>query len=319
MNRTPIATLLLSVMSAMMALASCTGKGSDAVDLRLRVEPGTQRSGTLSVQSVADLRLGLKAQMQLDLSTGLEQEFLPMDGALQPVRLTLDDVQLDFGIEQAIIQSKDIDEQLGAMDLSDLETTYNGRDVVLFYDSHARIERIEGLEDDFGTEAMDSIRAGLANVERLLGRDFFRRLAGFLAVLPQEPVRLGDRWENNFRQDILGLPVLLESKYTFAERENGMAHIDLSGRFETDTMRLSDSNIEFPFEGFEMADGNISVLMRGNQRGRISVEEATGWTQRSEILQEFDLEFRIGLFSVPVTLTNTILLEPTGASAQPNP
>jgi hypothetical protein len=298
------------------AMTACSSKG-DALDLHLQVEEGSTRSGRLSVQSVADLRLGLKAQMQLDMSTNLEQEFLPMDGALQPVRLRLDDVQLDFGIEQSIVQSKEVDEQLDNMDLSELEANYNGRDVILFYDEHARIERIEGLEDDLGAEALDSIRSGIANVEKLLGKDFFRRLSGFLAVLPESPVRIGDTWENNFRQDILGLPVLLETEYRLAERENGLAHIDLNGRFETDTMRLSNSNIEFPFEGFEMASGNISVLMRGTQRGRISVEEQSGWTQRSDIQQNFDLEFRIGLFSVPVALTNRIQLEPATDSTAP--
>ena len=302
LNKIP--TRLLGVL----LFASCSN-GGDAVTLRLNLPADEVRPARLTVSSVASLRIGAKADLHLDMVGDMHQVFGQEADGLTPVTLNLDSLNLDFRIEQGIIKSSDIEEAMD-VDVSSLEEGYAGRSVVLVYDHRARVQRIEGLEDDLSPEIIDSLTNGLANVEKLLGGDFFERLAGFFAVLPEEAVRPGDEWKNDFRQEILGLPVILENEYRFAERENGLAHIDVSGSFATDTLRIEPGTIEFPFEGFSFAQDQISVLLKGTQTGRISVDETTGWTRESNLQQKFSIEFRMGLITLPVTLDNTIRLEP---------
>jgi hypothetical protein len=303
----PVPRGALVLLTALLALGGC--RSGESVRLRLDVPPDTERDGRLTVSSTAALDLGVKAEMHLDLEARLHQAFAGRRDGLQPVEVRLDSVDLAFRVEQGIIQNSDIDARMDA-DVDGIEETYRGRSVTLLYDDRARVQRIEGLDADLGAELSDSLARNLETVQNLLGDNFFARLSGFFAVLPEEAVGPGDRWTNTFEQDILGLPVLLENTYRLAERADGLVHVDVSGRFRTDTLRLRDTDIEMPFEGLSMGSGDLAVVLTGKQSGRIAIEEATGWTRRSQLDQTFALEFRFGLLTLPVNLTNTILLEP---------
>jgi len=98
-------------------------------------------------------------------------------------------------------------------------------------------------------------------------------LQNLFAPFPDHPVAVGESWPHT-TQLSTGIPINLETTCTLKSRDNGVATIEISGHYSTpanSTMELGQTKFTCEFQG--------------DTRGRIQVQESTGWTVGSTTTQ----------------------------------
>jgi hypothetical protein len=131
--------------------------------------------------------------------------------------------------------------------------------------------------------------------------------SGNLAIFPAQPIKVGDSWPQKTAMSASIFKIALDSTYTLTERKDGIATIavDAVGTF-------------LPGESSEMMGMKMNINMQGGQTGSLFVDEATGWTVRSEIQQNFAGTLGVGdpasnsdmTMTIPMTMTTLITTEP---------
>ena len=307
MNRSLV---LLSILTLTL-LSACKSSKNDQINFALDLPEGHEMQSTVKLTSVSSIRVGIENELSLNATAELSHK-AHKNGDQQVIALTLDDMNVDYSVKQKFIQTSDSDME-GGFDGAEIAKDYLGKTVDLVYDEHARIQRIEGLDEIAGKGTTDSIEAAMINAQTLLGENFIERLVTFLAVLPTEPVSVGESWENVLHQEVMGLPIQVDAQYKLVGRENGVATIEIDGKMITDTAQFNLEDFEFPLEGiqgFEMAVDNIRIHLKGDHSGTVRVNEETGWTESSMSKQDVKIQFQIGLFTLPIELKNTVEVSP---------
>lgn len=266
---------------------------------------------TVKLTSVSSIRVGIENKLSLGVTADLSHQ-ARKDSTLQVVALTLDNMNVDYSVKQQFVQNSDSD-MSGGFDGKEFAKDYLGKTVDLVYDEHARILRIEGLDEIAGPGTTDTIEAAMINTQGLFGENLVEKLVTFLAVLPTEPVSVGETWENILYQEVMGLPIQVDAQYKLVSRDDGFATIKIDGEMITDTAQFNMEDFEFPLgeiQGVEVAVDNIRIHLKGDHSGTVRVNEETGWTESSISEQDIKIEFQVGLFTLPIELKNTIEVNP---------
>lgn len=98
-------------------------------------------------------------------------------------------------------------------------------------------------------------------------------LADVFAPFPDHPVAVGESWSRS-RRVSQGFPIKVQTTYTLAGREGGIATIKVTGAAAT----LPDGTME-------LGPMRMSYDLKGEQTGSLEIAESTGWTRKSEIAQ----------------------------------
>jgi hypothetical protein len=130
--------------------------------------------------------------------------------------------------------------------------------------------------------------------------------SGNLALYPATPVKVGDTWPQTTTMSSSLFKVVLDTTYTLKERKDGVATIE----------SVAVGNFE-PGENGEMMGMKMDINLKGGQTGTLSVDEATGWTVRSQVKQDFAGAIMVSSpdnadmnLSIPMTMTMQITTEP---------
>ncbi len=133
--------------------------------------------------------------------------------------------------------------------------------------------------------------------------------SGSQAFFPDQPSEAGSSWLRKESRPIsffnhsasVIFNVELDTTYTLNERQNGIA-----------TIAAKATGSLLPSEITQMM-GMLDITMQGDQTGTLSVDEATGWTVRSELQQTFVGTIGFGepgsdtiAITVPTTMTTLI-------------
>ena len=96
------------------------------------------------------------------------------------------------------------------------------------------------------------------------------------ATYPADPVDVGDSWTKKI---VLtkGVPMVVETTYTLKSRSGGVASVDV-------TSKVSANKDAGPTK---MGPISMKYALEGTQGGTMEVDEATGWTIRANIDQDF--------------------------------
>jgi len=97
-----------------------------------------------------------------------------------------------------------------------------------------------------------------------------------LAIYPEKPVAIGDTWSRRL-SITAGFPMLLENTYTLRGRKDGLALVDV-------VTKLSRNPAGKPLK---MGPATLSFDLSGTQQGQLSIAEASGWVERSDLKQKF--------------------------------
>jgi hypothetical protein len=305
---------LLLISTLFFISCSSTG-GSDKHSYKLQLEEGDEMLGRLEARLHADVSLLGDIKLDAVIVSDLKNVVRSSNAQQTEVDLSVEDLSVDFEFQQNIIVNDDIKGQQ-SVDLSDLEEQYRGQQLTIVYDPQSRIEEIKGLDDILGDGASDSIRSSLMDLESLMGDNFLERLESFFAVLPDEPVAIGDKWGHSIEQEIIGIPLTLNSEFQFDSRDsiNGQTYAKflIDGKFTMDTVDLGSDFV--PFEAMREAPINPKelkvIIKRANQSGYVLVNEETGWTHSSQIEQDLRLEIQYSIVNIPLDVKNSITLSP---------
>jgi hypothetical protein len=226
----------------------------------------------------------------------------------QRVRHTLRGVVTDVAVDQTMFGAEDIDRKMQET-ASEISRRHNGMETVLHYLDNAQYAGSEG--ELLHMEATGGENLAAQNLERLLGSNFAERLAALQPVFPEGPLQVGDSWTAVDTQDVLGIPVTIKNLYTLTAWKGGLAELRFSGSYSMDTLRLEQGQVDFPFSGVSLPESeSLRVLLKGLQEGEATVETDGGWVRNCVLKQQLELEFRMGVFTLPVQVNNTLSLQP---------
>lgn len=129
------------------------------------------------------------------------------------------------------------------------------------------LENLDFTEPDI----VDVIKESLYDeFDNEIFRETFERM---LAFYPVKPVEINDTWEKTVRFTNF-VPLIVNHKYTLMERNNGVAVISVSSVISTDTTSSQGRR------------SKIDQYLIGTQRGKIQVDELTGWIRRAQFAYE---------------------------------
>jgi len=178
-----------------------------------------------------------------------------------------------------------------------------------------RVREVEGADEivDRMIQEMD-IPEGMmkaALVEKMqdqFGDDGIREMMNTMfAIYPEGSVRLGDSWSNQ-TVEVRGYPVFLENTFTLVDRKNGVATIDVNSVVK-----------EFPDEEpMDMGEMTMSYSLSGSQKGKVLVDEQSGWAISAVLTQVYTGEIYVDSqlggpmgdkLEIPIDIENIITLE----------
>jgi hypothetical protein len=126
-------------------------------------------------------------------------------------------------------------------------------------------------------------------------------LQNLFAPFPDHPVAVGESWPHTTQINSV-IPLTLETTCTLKSRDNGVATIEISGHYSTpanSTMELGQTKFTCEFQG--------------DTRGRIEVQESTGWTVGSTTTQSLagaaTTKSPVDTQSIPIKVDSTLKAE----------
>ncbi|OGF66666.1 MAG: hypothetical protein A2Y62_21365 [Candidatus Fischerbacteria bacterium RBG_13_37_8] len=153
-------------------------------------------------------------------------------------------------------------------------------------DEATRIQAKENAQNFFGEQVMKEM------------------MESMMAIYPEKPVGVGDTWSKVVLVS-KGFPMILTNNFTLKKRKNGIA-----------TVEIKSSVQPYPEAApMEMGPIKLKYELSGTQEGTMELEEATGWSKRATIKQNFTGTVHIegapqmSGMSFPMTVEGTITLE----------
>ena len=154
-------------------------------------------------------------------------------------------------------------------------------------DDPALASLIDSLKQQFGDEAL---KEGMGNI---------------LVPFPIAALSVGDTWTTHQELSV-GFPMIEDSTWTLIAREDGVATLGVSSIISPD------------LQAEPMQLGGVTMLyaIGGTQEGTVQVDERTGWTIASDLVQSFSGEMTLTMgeteVKTPITLEATARVETLG-------
>ena len=160
-----------------------------------------------------------------------------------------------------------------------LEAIYNAmvnKSFDLTYGPDGKILEAQGLNEsleDVLNEAPEEVRETLKN--QLGGEAMLQSFKAMTGFYPGKPLKKGDSWPVSNDLNMGGMVLQVDVVYTLEESKDGVAKIKIDGEIATDP--------EGP--GMDIMGMSMKFDLQGTQQGYMWVNEATGWAEKSELLQ----------------------------------
>jgi len=136
------------------------------------------------------------------------------------------------------------------------------------------VVEIKGLDEFFHTifAKIDLSPEDKQQIKETFGGQIIKQMTeGALAILPDQPVTIGETWT---QKAILtqSYPMAIENTYTLKDRKNGVAIINIAADIKTEekaTRQMLGAKVEYAFTG--------------QKRGTIELDEKTGWIKSKTV------------------------------------
>lgn len=251
----PVLTLFLGCLSCGTLLAQDQANG-DKVKLRLNLKTGELRDFNYAMDATSNVKVG-EQTVSMKMNMGMQMAISTVDvdaAGNHALQFRYDRVKFRMsggGIKMKYDSRTDDPDNpatkaFGAM---------VGTALTFHLAPNGEVIKIEGADELAKRLAInlpggeDALKKQLENTKSQLGQIF--------ATFPDKPVGIGDTWITMFETSPgPQMKMAVHATYTLAERRDGKAIIEVSGK-------ISD-----------MESG-----LSGNMSGSIRVDEATGWTE----------------------------------------
>jgi hypothetical protein len=97
--------------------------------------------------------------------------------------------------------------------------------------------------------------------------------------LPDTAISIGESWHFTTNSALQGMPILIKSKYTFADRKDGVAYINVSSVISIDKDKLPK----------ELLDKMTTLKVTSYMNGTIQVNETTGFPVHMKMSQSVEI------------------------------
>lgn len=159
-------------------------------------------------------------------------------------------------------------------------------------------EMIKEMVDEAGLEPGSRQEEDLksAMVKQFGNVAIAENLSSLTDFYPTEPVKEGENWEKSF-QRTANLGLQFHSKFTLSKRSAGKAQIHVESELAT----LADS------EPLNIGLMSIQYDLTGTQSGNILVDENSGWTIKTSLVQKLSGDMIINSSELPFGAVNATM------------
>jgi hypothetical protein len=309
-----LATALILALVALLP-SSPARAGEEKVDLRFRLEKGQEyKVLTTMEQEIVQWLQGNEMEVLQTIGIGQTLKVTDVDdkGAMTvaatfgPVAMKMEGPQGSFEFD-----SEDPPDEvpLAAQGMAAIL----GCSFTMKFTPKGKIEELTGVDEMLdkmfeGIELPDGELKDkmLEDMKKQFGADALKEMMeNMMAMFPDKPVGVGDFWKQKVTIT-RGFPMVIESTYTLAGREDGVAELEVESTIEPN----ADA------EPMKVGPMSMKFKLKGTQEGTLKINEATGWFVEGKMTQEMEGETIISgapgqgeEMSIPMRIKSTITFE----------
>ncbi|MEO6834152.1 MAG: DUF6263 family protein [Chitinophagaceae bacterium] len=290
--------LIFPVLAIGLAVLSSCGKG-EKVDLKLNLQPGSQYLYTMETKmDMTQTAMGQSMKTNNDMTMEFVYDVTAADGNNKKITVTYDRIAMQMKSAMANMTYDSRDTTHNTPELKMMGYMLHKPFTMLVSD-HGEILKVEGLQAIINNMG-DSTTAEGAAMRRQLASSFNdSSMKGMmqqsLNFFPDKPVSVGDTWKKSYSMNMSIMAVNMDNEYKLTSVSNGIAHLDVSSKLTG---------------GGDIAGGeemkNVKVDLKGDQKGTMDVEVATGLVVDSKLKQDIKGDISMMGMKIPLTMTQDI-------------
>jgi len=117
--------------------------------------------------------------------------------------------------------------------------------------------------------------------------------SNYSVAFPDKPVKIGESWESETKQNTEGIEMVTKTKYTLKGIKDGVAEVELDGTIGSNEIA-----------GESGTTGKIT----GTQKGTSYIDLKTGWVKETKMNQDLNMEIDQMGMKMPMKVKGTITL-----------
>jgi hypothetical protein len=307
----------LAVTAVLGAIVSDGYSAEEKFDLKLKLKKG-QKLGLRMVtnQKMSQTVMGQEQNMNQMMAVGMSFEVLDVDAeADMSIKTAYQAIHARMEGPMGVLEydSTKPAEPAAGNPMAAMYGAMLGSSVVLKISPKGGVLGIEGIDkmiekmaDKMATdEAMkQQMKESMKN---FINEEKMKEMSGtMVATLPENPVGIGQTWTNKISVPV-GFPMEIEATNTLAEHKDGVFTIRTNAKFDS-------GNEPKPVE---MGPMKMTMKMKGEQKGTIQIDAATGWIISRKTDMKFTGQFMAEAneqmpqgMTVPMTIESVITVEP---------
>jgi hypothetical protein len=273
-------------------VVSLSGCAAKKEPIKLSLKAGDKRTVSLkSNQHVSMNAMG----MNMDTSNGADLEFDLTVTAVDEAGTA----DIDVNVRRySLTNDSSMKAMMGGGDpMSAIGSAIEGKKFTMRLTPYGSIESIGGwdaikadIQQKMGASGPGGAGVPAGFLDQVAGEDLIRgQMEGLFAVYRTDPAGKGDTWSKTV-SEVGVFPVSVETKYTLVDRAGGYSTVESIG-----TLKANES-MSGP-----MAQLGVSMKMdfKGEQKGVVKIEDATGWVVRDESDLNFSGDMSIDMKNAP--------------------
>ncbi len=300
-------TLLLIIAVFILAAAGCNNK----LALYINVKEGD--SYKYHVVSETETEIEAEGQAMKTVQTMVSDYSVDVNSVDSNGDITMDYKYQTLKVDvdaAGVKQSYDSENPVEGDPLSGVYDGMIGKGFTVVMDKYGVIKEVGGIDEllnsiidsiegDGNDEELDALKEQLkGTLQQSFGDEAITSmLKPTTEIFPKEEKKVGDSWENSY--DIKAIVEMnITTRYTLDKLEGDIAHISISGEFET-----QDS------EGVNMLGIEMDTDLKGTMSGAIKINKNNGFLSEGEIeqLMEGKMSFEVpeqGKMEMPMKVTS---------------
>lgn len=290
--------LIFPVLALSLAILSSCG-GDEKVDLKLNLQPGSQYLYTMETKmDMSQSAMGQTMKTSNDMTMEFIYDVTAAEGSNKNITVTYDRIAMQMKSSMANMTYDSRDTANNTPELAVMGNMLH-KPFTMVVSDRGEILKVDGLQaiinemGDSSTQEGEEMRKQLAssfNDSSMKGM-----MQQSLNFFPDKPVAVGDTWKKNYSMNMSIMAVNMENEYKLTSVSNGIAHLDVASKLTG---------------GGDIAGGeemkNVKVDLKGDQKGTMDVEIATGLVVDSKLKQDIKGDISMMGMKIPLTMTQDI-------------
>lgn len=273
---------------------SCNNKGGgsgEAYTLKMRLAPGDHFKQEMDM--TMDMGIDMMGQtMKTDMGMKGIMDFVVTGdtGNLKKLKMTYETMSMKMKIDAPGVEGINMDSIMN-------KSTENikGKSVVMLINDKNEIIDVTGFEDVMVNDNLDD--ATKTQIKKMFSKEQMNSMLGMMfQMYPDKPVKVGESWEKEIETSLAEVKMKMKGKYTLKSVKDGVAFIDLSGKF-TGKGSMNQNGMA------------IDMDMDGSQDGTVNIGIADGYLKDSDFKMDMKANMNVMGQKVPMTIKAKYLMK----------